>query len=81
MGEWFLSRWDGAIFLTTPGTSWVATIMPSLWDKYILRAEALIKLALMGSPLGTPILHRLGKDYLATLPISSFSLKLSPIFP
>jgi hypothetical protein len=42
--------------------------MPSLWDKYILRAEALIKLALMGSPLGTPILHRLGKDLPSNTP-------------
>jgi hypothetical protein len=27
------SRWDGAIFLMTPGTSCLATIMLSLWDK------------------------------------------------
>ena len=27
------SRWDGTIFLTTPGTSCLATIMLSLWDK------------------------------------------------
>jgi len=27
------SRWDGAIFLMTPGTSCPATIMLSLWDK------------------------------------------------
>jgi hypothetical protein len=42
-------RWGGAIFLVTPGTSCLATIMLSLWDKtHSLRAEALIKLALMG---------------------------------
>jgi hypothetical protein len=27
------SPWDGAIFLMTPGTSCLATIMLSLWDK------------------------------------------------
>jgi hypothetical protein len=27
------SRWDGAIFLMPPGTSCLATIMLSLWDK------------------------------------------------
>jgi hypothetical protein len=40
MGEWLLSRRD------TPGTSCLATIMLSLWDEDIRRAEALIKLAL-----------------------------------
>jgi hypothetical protein len=30
-----------------PGTSCQATIMLSLWDEIIIRAEALIKLALM----------------------------------
>jgi hypothetical protein len=34
----------------TPGTSCLATIMLSLWDEGILRAEALIKVALMGKP-------------------------------
>jgi hypothetical protein len=33
----------------TPGTSCLATILLSLWDEGILRAEALIKLALMGA--------------------------------
>ena len=41
------SRWDEAIFLMNPGTSCLATIMLSLWDKYILPVGALIKLALM----------------------------------
>jgi hypothetical protein len=33
---------------TYPGPSCLATIMLSLWDKYILPVEDLIKLALMG---------------------------------
>jgi hypothetical protein len=34
MGEWLQSsRWDGAIFLMTPGTSCLATIELSLRDK------------------------------------------------
>ncbi len=42
------SRWDKAIFLMTPGTSCLATIMRSLRDKTIRPAEALIELALTG---------------------------------
>jgi hypothetical protein len=43
----------------TPGTSCLATIMLFLWDEYILRAEALIKLALMASHPGPPDRPRL----------------------
>src|ERR1700692_2506664 len=46
------SRWDGAIFLMTPGTSCLATIMLCLWDKIHSPAEALTKLALMGGSPG-----------------------------
>ena len=42
------SRWDEAIFLVTPGTSCLATIMLSLRDKIHSTAEALLKSALMG---------------------------------
>jgi hypothetical protein len=38
-----------------PGTSCQATIMLSLWTKYILRTEALMKLALIGVQLREPL--------------------------
>jgi hypothetical protein len=37
-------------FLITPGTSCLATIMLSLWDKYILSVEALIRLLMRLKP-------------------------------
>ena len=56
------SRWDWAIFLMTPGTSCLATIMLSLWDKIHSPVEALIKLALMGYPIGVKIGCRLTQE-------------------
>jgi hypothetical protein len=49
MGSVQSSRWDAAIFLMIPGTSCLATIVLSLWDKTIRPSKRLtIILALMG---------------------------------
>jgi hypothetical protein len=45
---------DGSSLHRYPGTSCLATISLSLRDKYICRAEALIKLALMGLSPAAP---------------------------
>jgi hypothetical protein len=62
MGEWLLSRWDGAIFLMTPGTSCLATITCPFGTKRTPAMNRRICLASYSNP-PRPRRPRLGRRF------------------